>query len=368
MVRIEGRNIAPHFAREVDMATLTAGPKGIDMTVTALNPSPVASDTLTSGSLTFVYQDGEEAIYTGSFSIYYGSVSGGTATGLDFTHKDGATPRFLLSNVSISASDAVSFANAHDFVDLILKYFTGNDTYIGSAAGDILRGLGGNDTFVGGSGTEFFMPSKGNNTITGGSGIDTVDFGGPRSAYTFTDNGDGSITVTDSVPTRNGTDHIAHVGFLQFTDKQVIVATPPQADIARLYSAALNRAPDPPGLVGWENIYITGVPDSVKGQGPFVALSETNPAGLTFSIAGGFTNSTEFQQKYGVLDDTGFVTQLYQNVLNRAPDAAGLNGWLNLMHNGDSTGLHYTRPMVLVGFAESPENIAKTAGDWLFVV
>ena len=86
------------------------------------------------------------------------------------------------------------------------------------------------------------------------------------------------------------------------------------------------------------------------------------------SIAAGFTNSTEFQQKYGTLSDTAFVTQLYQNVLVRAPDQAGLNGWLDLMHQGDASGQIYTREMVLVGFAESPENIAKAAGDWLFQV
>ena len=39
------------------------------------------------------------------------------------------------------------------------------------------------------------------------------------------------------------------------------------------------------------------------------------------------------------------------------------------MNNGDAHGIHYTQDMVQVGFAESPENIAKTAhAGWLIQV
>ena len=161
-----------------------------------------------------------------------------------------------------------------------------------------------------------------------------------------------------------GSQVFTNVEFLQFTDKTVFVENADDANVARLYEAALGRAPDVPGLSGWENVYTT-VSASAKAAGTFVSLAETPIAGLT-SIASGFTNSAEFHQKYGALSDTAFVTQLYQNVLGRAPDQAGLDGWLNAMHQGDSSGQIYTREMVLVGFAESPENVAKTAGDWLF--
>jgi hypothetical protein len=90
-------------------------------------------------------------------------------------------------------------------------------------------------------------------------------------------------------------------------------------------------------------------------------LAQTND-GYGTSIAGGFTQSVEFQSKYGNLSNTGFVTQLYENVLDRTPAPAELNAWLSLMQNSG-----YTQQMVLVGFAESPENIAKTA-EWLIQV
>ena len=79
-------------------------------------------------------------------------------------------------------------------------------------------------------------------------------------------------------------------------------------------------------------------------------------------------NQSSFKAKYGPLNDAGFVSQLYQNVLSRVPDTSELNAWLNLMHNGDSNGTLFTRDMVLVGVAESSENIAKTAADWLIQI
>jgi Domain of unknown function (DUF4214) len=96
-----------------------------------------------------------------------------------------------------------------------------------------------------------------------------------------------------------------------------------------------------------------------------LALAQTGD-GFGSTIAGGFTQSVEFQTKYGSLTDNGFVTQLY--LLNRTPDPTETNAWLNPMHNGDANGTHFTRDMVLVGFAESPENIAKTAAEWLIQV
>ncbi|HLH12144.1 MAG TPA: NF038122 family metalloprotease [Methylovirgula sp.] len=185
------------------------------------------------------------------------------------------------------------------------------------------------------------------------------------SARLFLANDGGSVDMSYNSPSGTGFDTLTNVEFLQFSDKTIFVETADNAAVARLYQAALGRAPDLPGLSGWENVY-TQVSAAAKAQGTFVSLAETPVAGLS-SIAAGFTNSTEFQQKYGTLSDTAFVTQLYQNVLGRAPDQAGLDGWLNAMHQGDANGQIYTREMVIVGFAESPENIAKTA-DWLFSV
>ena len=117
------------------------------------------------------------------------------------------------------------------------------------------------------------------------------------------------------------------------------------AEAARLYQAAFNRAADNAGLALWSDQLHQGV--SID------------------QVAQGFVGSREFAQTYGNLDPTAFVTQLYSNVLHRAPDAAGEQGWLNALAGG-ATEAH-----VLAGFADSNENRIATAGAthdaWVFV-
>src|ERR1700730_1628111 len=85
-----------------------------------------------------------------------------------------------------------------------------------------------------------------------------------------------------------------------------------------LYIGYFNRAPDAAGLNFWVN-----------------AL--TNGASLV-NVANAFANSAEAQAAYpflvtpNVTDPTSFVTQVYQNVLNRAPDAAGLAFWVGQLN------------------------------------
>ena len=105
----------------------------------------------------------------------------------------------------------------------------------------------------------------------------------------------------------------------------------------RLYQAAFDRTPDQGGL-GFQ----------------MKALDD----GLNIAqVAANFIASPEFQRTYGALNDTQFVTQLYQNVLHRAPDSGGLAFHVNNLATGANT-----RANVLVGFSESPENQAALIG------
>ena len=73
-------------------------------------------------------------------------------------------------------------------------------------------------------------------------------------------------------------------------------------------------------------------------------------------IANSFIISDEFTSLYGEDPDTGsFVTALYNNVLDRDPDAGGLNYWQGLIDGGT-----LSRAEVLANFSESDENIANT--------
>ncbi|OFA00527.1 DUF4214 domain-containing protein [Duganella sp. HH101] len=76
--------------------------------------------------------------------------------------------------------------------------------------------------------------------------------------------------------------------------------------------------------------------------------------GLGLQATAGFIiGSEEFVRRYGAnLSDADFVTQLYNNVLRRAPDAAGHAYWLHDVQIG------VARANVLANFSVSPENQA----------
>ncbi len=71
-----------------------------------------------------------------------------------------------------------------------------------------------------------------------------------------------------------------------------------------------------------------------------------------------FLQSAEFRTIYGdpgSVSDTQFVTLLYANALDRAPDQGGFEYWLNALSNG------YRREHLLISFSESAENKANVA-------
>ncbi len=114
------------------------------------------------------------------------------------------------------------------------------------------------------------------------------------------------------------------------------------APVVRLYFAAFNRIPDYPGLTNWVNAYRAGMPLA--------------------AIAQAFATSPEFLQTYGNLNNTQYVTLLYNNVLGRAPDAGGLAAWVGALNSNT-----LTRGQVLLGFSESAEYLA-TSSNKVFVV
>jgi hypothetical protein len=108
--------------------------------------------------------------------------------------------------------------------------------------------------------------------------------------------------------------------------------------VIRLYSAALVRCPDMAGLQNWTGALQTGA--------------------LTLTGAGDqFASSAEFLLDYGNLDNTGYVEQLYLNVLGRQADPVGLAKWLGQLNAGISRGA------VLIGFSESDEFKAAIANQ-----
>ncbi|MCM5704924.1 DUF4214 domain-containing protein [Larsenimonas salina] len=75
------------------------------------------------------------------------------------------------------------------------------------------------------------------------------------------------------------------------------------------------------------------------------------------SIAGAFADSPEFMIRFGARDNAGYIERLYLNSLDRHPDQAGFDYWRDAMDNG------VTKAEVLLGFALSEENRGNT--PWL---
>jgi sugar lactone lactonase YvrE len=159
--------------------------------------------------------------------------------------------------------------------------------------------------------------------------------------------------------------------------------------VMQQYRDFLGREGDPAGIQGWVGLIVAGTYTRPQVIDAFLRSQEFSGsvapvvrlyfatflrvpdyAGLTFNaglvksgtitltqLADFFTASPEFAATYGALDNTQFVTLLYSNVLGRAPDAAGLSGWVSLLGSG------YSRGQVLLGFSDSPENQAAIANE-----
>jgi hypothetical protein len=99
--------------------------------------------------------------------------------------------------------------------------------------------------------------------------------------------------------------------------------------------AALRRTPDLLGLKYWTKMI-------------------DNSSVPLVDVANDFASSPEFIHNNSPLSDSGFVEQLYRNVLGRPGDAAGAQYWNTALAAGVGRG------RVLVDFAESQENKANT--------
>jgi hypothetical protein len=170
-----------------------------------------------------------------------------------------------------------------------------------------------------------------NDDYDAGAGLDSAKFHGNKAQYVVQRSGD-SITVTDIAGNGDGTDQLSGVERLEFQDAIVAYDIGGNAgQVYRLYKAAFDRTPDKNGLSS--NVSL------VDGD---LTLTQMSAA---------FAASQEFKDLYGSTTNAQFVSLLYNNVLDRAPDQGGLNHWTNVLNTGQ-----LTRADVLIGFSESPEN------------
>ena len=158
-----------------------------------------------------------------------------------------------------------------------------NDTLIGGSGGDVIVGGGGNDLQRGGAGNDSFEHDAGTNIIDGGGDIDSVEFAGARSAFTF-DAVEGGVKISGA----GGVSSIANVENFIFTDQtlsaaqvQALIAPPPDPTPTPTPTQPPPQAPTGPtnsadnltGTGAGDNINALGGDDTVTGLGGGDTLS-----------------------------------------------------------------------------------------------
>jgi Ca2+-binding RTX toxin-like protein len=279
---------------------------------------------------------------------------------------------------------------------------SGSDVITGNGANNILTGNAGNDRLLGGAGAD---------TLSGGANSDVLIGDGPvswdangqavRRLYIATlnrapDDG-GHQNWVASLEGGQSLQAIA-TGFINSTEFNTVYGALNNTQfVTTLYSNVLGRAPDAQGLANWVNMLNSGT----SREAVVIGFSEStefkttsDPAahvGQVFrmydsafnrqadtggfenwvtsmyggakmaSVVTSFMNSAEFTNTYGninSLTNTQFVTLLYNNVLNRAPDSGGLASWVGALDGGMS------RADVFIGFSEATEHVNLMASSF----
>ena len=225
----------------------------------------------------------------------------------------------------------------------------------GTEGADVVRGPdyprtfialgGGGDVAVGGAGRDWIAPGSGAGTVQGGAGVDTLETPAARllASLAFTESLSFAVAGGGTLASRAGslTGGGAAISFREmetfaFLDGRLVFdPADPLAQAARLYRAALGRAPDPDGL-----------------NAQAVALE--HGADLA-TVARGFTASPEYAARYAAPADADFVRLLYRNALGREAAAADLRYYEAVLASGQ------TREQVLANVSESAENRLRTA-------
>ncbi len=174
--------------------------------------------------------------------------------------------------------------------------------------------------------------------IAGTAGINTVSYQGELEQYLLSFMPDG-VAVHDTVMRRDGSDFLMSVERLAFSDTHWALDIDGHAGEAVALYGLLGRAPDAVGLGYW--------------------LDQIDHHATQPSLVAAVMASQEFQTLYQELDTTEWVSMLYENVLQRAPDLGGLEYWVAALTEGQ-----LTQQEVAQSFVYSAEHSLQVAELW----
>jgi Ca2+-binding RTX toxin-like protein len=217
----------------------------------------------------------------------------------------------------------------------------GDDTVMGGSGGDSLGGQAGDDVIMAGLGDDTLSGGAGSDTLDGAGGFDQASYDGDRIDFDVSANEEGLLVTHGET---GDADTLIGVEYVSFGDGSVVLGlgSEAQADVARVYEVAFDRAADADGLKFWLSALEGGV-------------------GLD-QIAQHFVDSPEFQELAGDdLSDVAFVEAIYGQGLGREGDAEGVAFWSGLLEEGA-----ITRAELLGFFAVSDE--AEEVFDYVTII
>ena len=215
----------------------------------------------------------------------------------------------------------------------------GDDQLFGGGGDDVIGSAGGDDLLDGGSGKDFLAGGIGNDRLVGGSGDDVLQGGRSSSgAWQFTLGANGALgAVHQTAVFAPGAQETLALAELDRGSAELAFLSSSRAtltDMALLYQAAFERAPDIAGL----NFYLAKGVDAAAVARSVVASAEWSGDGT------------------GALSDAAFVQRLYSTVFEREGDSAGVAFW-----TGKLAGGALSRADALLAFALADEHRALHA-------
>ncbi|MDQ8700874.1 S8 family serine peptidase, partial [Hyphomicrobium sp. LHD-15] len=152
--------------------------------------------------------------------------------------------------------------------------------------------------------------NAGNNLLDGGAAADTAVFSGNRSDYTVLDNGDGSVTVTDTrVNPQDGSDTLVNVEYLQFADGRHSVNPSAPTDIYLSNYTVLESS--------YENLLV-GLLAATDAEGDTATFELVDDSNGRFTLV----NGNEIRTVYHTLLD--YEQQTTYDITIRVTDGDGL--------------------------------------------
>jgi len=287
--------------------------------VSSFNPADGATTASTTANIVVTLN---EAIQRGT-----GNIILKTAAGVTVETFDAATSSHLsISGSTLTIDPTSALVNGTHYYlaleagtvkDIAGNIYTGATTYDFTTIQSFLSGTGGNDALTGGPGDDIF---------NGGDGVDTIILSGLPSQYRLNGTSLSGIEGTDTLSSieqhRFGSLYVSNLNASALTDPDGEgPADSPAKDmlqgISDLYVAYFNRAPDVDGLMYWFREVMNG-------------STWTLP-----TIAQSFTDQAEYRETYPPgLSNREFISAIYQNLFDRAPDAAGWDYWENDLNHG----------------------------------